>query len=249
MTYSLSDVTAKLLPKDATASKATSDASGNNIEKTYVKTVNGVKPVNGNVTVKIPEVDTSSLVIKNGNRGSLSGYEVPNVTANALTINQNTTDSNQVTGAVAITVENGVNNTSWTKSVIIINASATITLGSNWVWSGGEAPTVSENCILVLHWCNDIGVANLVEGAEYLRTYTGTFVKSTSKHYIFIYRGNTELYNFSGTGTHQVSLAVGDKIWDDIGNPLNITANGIEFDVQDYTGYVTSVSNGFTFEL
>lgn len=36
---------------EGTASKATSDGDGNNIGGTYVKTVNGVKPTNGNVAV------------------------------------------------------------------------------------------------------------------------------------------------------------------------------------------------------
>lgn len=114
----------------------------------------------------------SSLAKKSGNLGSLGGYNTPFVTANALTINQNSNDNNQVTGAVTITVSNGTSNTEWVKSVMITNSSASVSLGSNWVWLGGEVPTITENSLLVLHWCNDIGIANLVEGEAFIYSIT-----------------------------------------------------------------------------
>ena len=105
---------------------------------------------------------TGWAVGKQGNRGQLSGYETPVVQSTALTVNGSSRDSNLVTGAVKITVSNGAANQSWTKTVAISNASATISLGSSWKWYGGAAPDVSANCVLVLHWCSTFGLASLL---------------------------------------------------------------------------------------
>lgn len=106
--------------------------------------------------------EINGKVRTSGSRGNLAGYETPLVQATALTINGSSRDSNQVTGAVKITVSNGSASQTWTKTVLLTNARATISLGTSWKWSGGTAPTVKANCLLVLHWCNNIGIANLV---------------------------------------------------------------------------------------
>lgn len=120
--------------------------------------------VNGLQTALDAKADSSALtnfIPKASSRGELAGYETPLVQATALTINGASRDSNLVTGAVAITVSNGATSQSWTKTVALSNASATISLGSNWKWVGGKAPSVSANCVVVLHWCNNFGIANL----------------------------------------------------------------------------------------
>lgn len=104
-------------------------------------------------------------VLMSGSRGSLAGYESPLVQATALTISNTSRDTNMITGAVKITVNNGAASQAWTKIVTLTNASATITLGSSWKWVGGSAPDVSANCALVLHWCNTFGIASLVTTA------------------------------------------------------------------------------------
>lgn len=104
-------------------------------------------------------------ILMSGSRGSLAGYESPLVQATTLTISNTSRDTNMITGAVKITVNNGAANQAWTKIVTLTNASATITLGSNWKWVGGSAPDVSANCALVLHWCNTFGIASLVTTA------------------------------------------------------------------------------------
>jgi hypothetical protein len=109
---------------------------------------------------------SEAKVDKSGSRGTLAGYSVPSVTSSAISITGESADEIQVTGAVEISVENGVEGTSWPKIVSITDASATITLGSNWTWAGGEVPTVEANCILVLYWCNTFGKANLIVGGE-----------------------------------------------------------------------------------
>lgn len=204
-----------------------------------VKTVNGVAPTNGNVEIPVPEVDTSTLVTKSGNRGALAGYETVAVSSSAVTINASYNDTTQVTGAVAVTVEPGAEGTSWTKTVSLVNASATITLGDSWVWSGGEAPTVSENAVLVLHWCNDIGVANLLEGYKYLKLYTGVLTVGSGP--VVITRDGVEIYRLDADvdNPDTVALAKGDSF----GSSKLSTSNGIELDSE---GTVVALEEGFS---
>lgn len=101
------------------------------------------------------------LVYTTGSRGSLAGYENITVGSTAITVNQNSPDSQQVTSAVAITVSNGSANQAYVKKVSIKNASATISLGSAWSWAGGSQPTVTAPSLLVLSWDNDCGIAIL----------------------------------------------------------------------------------------
>ena len=126
------------------ATKATQDGSGNNIEATYAK------------KSEVPEVDTSSLVSKSGNRGLLAGYEA---SGTATTINADSPDSNETNSDV--TVANGSTGTAWTK-VVRITANVTVTLSPAWEWAGREAPTISAGGVLVLCWCGNGGVANFV---------------------------------------------------------------------------------------
>ena len=108
-------------------------------------------------TDQIPDVSTK--VNLSGSRGTLAGYENTTVTSSALTINQTSPDSQQVTAAVRITVSNGSANTAWVKKVSIKNASATVSLGSSWSWVGGSMPTITAPSLLVLSWDNDCGMA------------------------------------------------------------------------------------------
>lgn len=124
------------------------------------------KTGSGSITVDMADVLTkdtadASYISLSGSRGTLAGYENTTVTDSALTINQNSPDSQQVTSAVAITVSNGTADTSWTKKVSIKNASATISLGSSWSWAGGSQPTLTAPSLLVLSWDNDVGFAIL----------------------------------------------------------------------------------------
>ena len=96
-----------------------------------------------------------------GSRGSLAGYESITVGSTAITINQDSPDSQQITSAVAITVSDGTANSSWVKKVSLKDAGATISLGSAWVWAGGSQPTVTAPSLLVLSWDNDCGIAVL----------------------------------------------------------------------------------------
>ena len=105
--------------------------------------------------------DVTSKVNLTGSRGSLAGYESITVGSTAITINQDSPDSQQVTSAVAITVSDGTSDYSWVKKVSIKDAGVTISLGSAWVWAGGSQPTVTAPSLLVLSWDNDCGIAVL----------------------------------------------------------------------------------------
>lgn len=96
--------------------------------------------------------DTSVFVLKSGDRGYLSGYEGIATSATAITINRGSSDSQQLTTAAAITVEDGFTNESWVKKVSIKDAGTTISLGGSWKWAGGSQPTVTAPSLLVLSW-------------------------------------------------------------------------------------------------
>ena len=105
--------------------------------------------------------DTSVFVLKGGDRGYLSGYEGIATSATAITINRGSSDSQQLTTAAAITVEDGFTNESWVKKVSIKDAGTTISLGASWKWAGGSQPTVTAPSLLVCSWDNDCGIAIL----------------------------------------------------------------------------------------
>ena len=93
-----------------------------------------------------------------GSRGTLSGYE----TATAGTTVSATSNDAQ-TGS-SITISNGTSGTSWTK-IVGLSANATVTLGSSWSWSGGEAPDLTSAGILVCCWASTIGICSFVSGS------------------------------------------------------------------------------------
>ena len=102
------------------------------------------------------------LILAEGSRGYLAGYESIAVNnRGTLTVNQDSTESLQVTTATAITVSDGTGNTAWVKKVSIKDAGVTISLGSAWSWAGGSQPTVTAPSLLILSWDNDCGIAIL----------------------------------------------------------------------------------------
>ena len=143
------------------ATKATQDGNGANIANTYAtKTdLNSVSTVASNADNK-----ASQRIVMNGSRGALAGYNTPNVTASAVTINGDSNDDTYVTGSVAITVANGSASTAWTKTVSLTSSSATVTLSPAWSWANDEVPEISANSVVVLYWNNGFGIANLVKG-------------------------------------------------------------------------------------
>ena len=222
-------------------------------------------PENPSVVLNIPNgvsgtiPNETSLAKKSGNLGSVGGYNTPFVTANALTVNQDSNDNNQVTGAVTITVSNGTSNTEWIKSVMITNPSASVSLGSNWKWSGGEVPTITENSLLVLHWCNDTGVANLIEGGAKIELFSGTFKHSSDYSetglVLKVLRDGVELFSLGVNEQIECKLANGDEVvsYDPSNSgmghwPMPSTARGGRIDVTSTGYYLSNLTNGFVIE-
>lgn len=122
----------------------------------------GTATLNGQNIATVNQIpDVSTKINVSGSRGTLAGYETTSVGATALTVNQGSPDSQQLTAAVAITVSNGTANTAWVKKVSIKDAGVTISIGSAWSWVGGAQPTVTAPSLLILSWDNDCGIAIL----------------------------------------------------------------------------------------
>lgn len=115
----------------------------------------------GDVAINATSATDATKIALSGSRGTLAGYENTSVTASALTVTQNSPDSQQVTAAVQITVNNGSAKTAWVKKISIKNTGVSISLGSAWSWVGGSQPTVTAPSLLVLSWDNDCGLAIL----------------------------------------------------------------------------------------
>ena len=101
--------------------------------------------------------DTSTLIPKSGNRGTLAGYST---SATGTTVNATSGDS--LYASANVTVVNGASGQTWTKVVKL--SAGTVTLGTNWAWVGGEAPELKYPCLLVCHWNQDKGIAGIVAG-------------------------------------------------------------------------------------
>ena len=100
--------------------------------------------------------DISGKVNVSGSRGALAGYEMVGA---STTVSADSSDSSQTDSAV--TVNNGAEGTSWVK-IVRLTAAVTVTLGSNWVWQGGSAPTIAAGGVLVCCWCGSGGIAQFV---------------------------------------------------------------------------------------
>ena len=143
------------------AATATKLAAAHTISLTGLATGSVAFDGSADAAMNVTAVNDASKIALSGSRGTLAGYEATNVSGSALTVNQASPDSQQLTAAAAITVSNGTANTAWVKKISIKNASATISLGSAWTWVGGSQPTVTAPSLLVLSWDNDCGMAIL----------------------------------------------------------------------------------------
>ena len=105
------------------------------------------------ITLGIP----MSGISPSGSRGQLAGYET---VGNATTINATSPDANEVSSAV--TISNGTAGTAWTK-LVRVTAAVKVTIGSNWKWSSGVAPTtIVAGSILTCTWCGSGGIVSLL---------------------------------------------------------------------------------------
>lgn len=97
---------------------------------------------------------TNGLIPKSGNAGTLTTSEA---IATASTVNDKSARSMNLASGGSLTVANGSANMAWI-TVVALNGSATITLGSAWAWSG-SSPTLAKG-LVTLAWYGTFGVAN-----------------------------------------------------------------------------------------
>lgn len=247
------------------ATKATQDGNGANIASTYVKTVNGVAPVNGNVEIEVASSGGGGIPAT-GNRGELAGYEAPVYSDEPVwhTITKDSPDTIRAGGASGcnVVVQAGEAGTSWTKTIflresyIYVGGGVRISLGNGWMWANDDIPVVDNNSLLVLHWCNDVGVASMVSGTP-IKAGVGTLTFDNPDNVLSAYivpkgsEGQTEdwaIYGVFGTGTTECQIAVGDLVQVDGGfrTSMVTTSKGITL---DSNGYVTDVNDGFLLVL
>lgn len=103
--------------------------------------------------------DTSTLIPKSGNRGAIAGYES---STRGIIVSDESKDSQ--TTSDAISVKQGTSGTTWTK--VMYMTSGSVSLGVNWKWSGGRAPTLKFPGVLVCHWNDTGGIASYTAGAS-----------------------------------------------------------------------------------
>ena len=107
----------------------------------------------------------STKVNVSGYRGVLAGYSAPAASSTAISISGTSPDDTTLATTATVNVPNGSSGQVWTKSVAILNGSSTVVLGTAWKWNGGEVPTLSDKCILVLKWFDTFGIAHLITSA------------------------------------------------------------------------------------
>lgn len=103
--------------------------------------------------------DASTLIPKSGNRGDIAGYES---STRGIIVSNESKDSQTSPGAIS--VKQGTPGTTWTKVMYLTSGS--VSLGANWKWSGGSAPTLKFPGVLVCHWNDTGGIASYTAGAS-----------------------------------------------------------------------------------
>lgn len=103
---------------------------------------------------------TNGLIPKSGNAGTLTTSEA---IATASTVNDKSARSMNLASGGSLTVANGSANMAWI-TVVALNGSATIALGSAWAWSG-SSPTLAKG-LVTLAWYGTFGVANFQKFGE-----------------------------------------------------------------------------------
>lgn len=114
----------------------------------------------------IPNVST--LIPKTGNRGALAGWDTNTVVSDTeLTeIRGTSPDVIKVTADKTVRIHNGNARESWTKVIYIVAANVQVNLAGQWYWVGSSTPTIEKFCMIVLHWNDTRGYANVLKGGS-----------------------------------------------------------------------------------
>lgn len=112
--------------------------------------------------------DASTLIPKTGNRGALAGWDTNAVVSDtALTeIRGTSPDVIKVTVDKTVQIHNGNARESWTKVIYIVAANVQVNLADQWYWVGSSTPTIEKFCMIVLHWNDTRGYANVLKGGS-----------------------------------------------------------------------------------
>lgn len=162
------------------------DISGK-ADKTYVDTQLGTKATKTELTTGLagkansshthtksqitdfPTIpDVSTLIPKTGNRGALAGWDTNTVVSDtALTeIRGTSPDVIKVTADKTVQIHNGNARESWTKVIYIAATNVRVNLAGQWYWVGSSTPTIEKFCMIVLHWNDTRGYANVLKGGS-----------------------------------------------------------------------------------
>lgn len=100
------------------------------------------------------------LIPGTGDAGTITTTET---IATASTVSDTSARSMRLASGGTLTVNNGSGGKAWI-TVVALNGSATITLGSAWAWSG-SSPTLAKG-LVTLAWYGTFGVANFQKFGE-----------------------------------------------------------------------------------
>lgn len=98
-------------------------------------------------------------ILKNGNRGSIAGYEQWTKAGATTTLNISSGDSllMETAGAAAtITVQTSAINQIATKLVWVSNSNRSITINGNVGWFGEKVPTLNKSTVVLLFFFHDL---------------------------------------------------------------------------------------------
>ena len=149
----LSSLTAEVT-KDLQAVNTALEGKANSSHTHTIDNVTGLQDA-----LDATSTQASNAIPKSGNRGAIAGYES---STSGIIVSDTSADS--LTSSRAIEVKQGTSGTTWTK--VMYMTSGSVSLGANWKWSGGRAPTLKFPGVLVCHWNNTGGIASYTAGAS-----------------------------------------------------------------------------------
>lgn len=154
-------VDTELAKKQAKGDYATTSALTSGLEgkanSSHTHTIDNVTGLQE--AINSASTQASNAIPKSGNRGAIAGYES---STSGIIVSDTSADS--LTSSGAIEVKQGTSGTTWTKVMYMTGGS--VSLGVNWKWSGGSAPTLKFPGVLVCHWNDTGGIASYTAGAS-----------------------------------------------------------------------------------
>lgn len=154
-------VNAELAKKQPTGDYATTSALTSGLadkaDSSHTHTIDNVTGLQE--AINSASTQASNAIPKSGNRGAIAGYES---STRGIIVSNESKDSQTTSGAIA--VKQGASGTTWTK--VMYMTSGSVSIGVNWKWSGGKAPTLKFPGVLVCHWNDTGGIASYTAGAS-----------------------------------------------------------------------------------